>query len=196
MNHRYLGLVAVVLLLSICVPALAAQYVLDVAHTQIGFEVKHLTITTVTGRFDKFEGAVDFDDAKIGDASASVVIDVASVNTGVEKRDDHLRTADFFDAATHPTMTFQSKKVKDVKGNKFKVEGELTLHGVTKDVTLDGEFIGKVDDPWGNERIGFEARGEISRRDFNIAPETANALVGDTVKLVIHVEAMRPKEGN
>jgi polyisoprenoid-binding protein YceI len=184
----------------------AATYNLDIAHTGVTFKVKHLVIATVHGRFDKFEGAVDFDEKTNKLSKVDVKIDLDSVNTNEAKRDNHLRSADFFGVRTEkgelvPAKQFMTFAMKDVKmkGKKFDtLVGDLTLNGVTKPVTLKVDFKGLTADPWGNEKIVFSATTKIVRKDFGITwnkpmTKVAGSVVGDEVDVVIEGEADKAK---
>lgn len=182
----------------ILVPALASATVwnLDPDHSSIGFKVRHLMVTNVTGSFDKSSGMVRIDDRDITKSSVSVTIDTASVNTGVRKRDDHLRSADFFDVARFPTMTFTSKKIIATGSDRLKVTGDLTIRGITREVVLDVEGPTKeIRDPWGHTRRGASAVTRINRKDFglvwNKALETGGVAVGDEVSIMLDVEMIK-----
>jgi polyisoprenoid-binding protein YceI len=167
-------------------------WAIDTAHAEIGFAVKHLMIATVRGRFGAVTGAVTVDEANPSDSVVDVTVDVASIDTRQEMRDNHLRSPDFFDAANYPTMHFVSKRIEgDVRG-KFRVVGDLTIRDVTKEVTVHATNEGSTKDPWGNDRIGISASGTLNRGDFNLtwnqALETGGVMVGDEVKLSIDVE--------
>ena len=172
-----------------------ASYDIDLSHSQAEFGIKHL-FSTVKGRFQNIAGSIEFDE---GDPTSAVVVanaEVESITTGDATRDNHLRTSDFFDAAQYPELLFKSKRVEPSgKQNQYKVVGDLTIHGVTREVALDAEFLGKGADPWGNERVGFSAETTINRRDFGLhwnAPlEAGGFLVGDDVKVSIDVEGVR-----
>jgi polyisoprenoid-binding protein YceI len=174
-------------------PAGAATLKLDKEHTSVGFRVRHL-FTKVSGRFRGFEGTVDLDEKNLAASKVTAVIQAASVDTDVEARDKDLRGKRFFDAERFPTLTFTSKAVSDVSGNRGKVLGALTIHGVTRDVVLSTEFLGKGKDPWGNQRYGFHAETTINRKDFgltwNEVVESGGLLVGDEVEIVIDAEAV------
>jgi polyisoprenoid-binding protein YceI len=171
----------------------AADYKIDADHSAVSFKIRHL-IGKVNGRFDKFEGMITYDAANPKAWKAKAVIDAASINTNTPKRDDHLRSDDFFDVKVYPTLVFASKKVTDVKGSTAKLVGDLTLHGVTKPVTLDMEVLGVGKDPWGNTRASFTASTKINRKDFglnwNEAIETGGVLVGDEVEITLETEAI------
>jgi polyisoprenoid-binding protein YceI len=175
----------------------AAEYNIDTDHSKVLFKIRHLGISTVTGRFDKFSGSFAFDPKNVQASKVSATIEAVSVNTDVAKRDEHLRSADFFDVAKFPQITFASKEVRDVQGGKFKVAGDLTIHGVTKPVTLDAELIGTVKDPWGNERAGFSASATINRKDFgltyNKVLEAGGLLIGEEVWISLEIEGILKK---
>lgn len=177
--------------------AYAASYTVDPAHTQIIFKIKHLAFSTVSGNFVDFDGEFDFDPDNIAAAKANATIKAKSVNTSNEKRDDHLRSDDFFGVEKHPELTFLSKEIKDVKGNSFIVVGDLTINGVTKSIELDAEYSGAATDPWGNERVAFSAESKIDRKDFgltwNKAIEAGGFVVGDEVKIVLEVQGIKKK---
>lgn len=170
-------------------------WTVDATHAEVGFSVKHLMISTVRGRFGGIEGTVTIDEANPAKSAVDVAIDVTSIDTRQEMRDNHLRSADFFDVATYPTMRFVSKKVSgDIEGD-FKLVGDLTIRDQTREVTLDATFTGKGKDPWGNERTGFEAKGKINRSEFglgwNQALEAGGVMVSEDVKLSIEVELIK-----
>ena len=176
--------------------AAATTWQIDPAHAFVEFKVRHLMVSSVKGVFTKVEGAVVADEADLSTATLKVTIDTASVDTNIAKRDEHLRSPDFFDVAKFPTMTFVSKKV-ELNGSKGgKVIGDLTIRGVTREVTLDvAEFTPAIKDPWGNQRRGATATATINRKDFgltwNAALEAGGVAVGDEVKISIDVELIR-----
>jgi polyisoprenoid-binding protein YceI len=179
----------------------ATTWNLDATHSTVGFSVKHMMFTTVRGTFSQVEGTIAFDPASPGSASVQVSIPTASIDTGVADRDGHLRSADFFDVESHPAMTFQSTRVEGKPaqgGDAFRVVGDLTLRGVTREVVLDARFEGTGTDPWGNTRSGFSATTAIDRRDFgltwNQALEAGGVLVGTEVKIELHVQAVAAAE--
>jgi len=167
---------------------------IDLSHSSIGFSVRHMVISKVRGAFTRWSGAVQLDPADLGRSSVEVKIDAASVDTQVADRDNHLRSADFFDVARFPELTFRSRRVEKA-GEGLKVTGDLTMHGVTREVVLDAEFSGTGKDPWGNERAGFSARTSLDRRDYglvwNAALETGGVLVGEKVEIAIELEAVK-----
>lgn len=165
------------------------EYDVDHSHSSVGFKVKHMMVSNVNGVFKEFSGAIDYDQKTKKLKSISGEVIAKSVDTGIEKRDEHLRNEDFFDVAKFPKMNLKSI---EIKGDK--VVAELTIKNVTKKVNFDYEFGGEVTDPWGNNRIGLELEGKINRKDFgltyNKTLETGGLLVGDEVKIHIELEAI------
>ena len=191
--------VCAALAIGVPVAAPADTYVIDKDHTGVTFQIRHL-FTKVNGRFDTFEGKVDFDPTKPEQTKVEGTIETKSINTNVEKRDDHLRSDAFFDVEKYPTITFASTKVTDVdaKALSGKLHGNLTVRGVEKPVVLDVQFLGQGKDPWGNEKAGFTATTKINRKDFglnwNETVETGGLLVGDEVEIEISAEGNAPAE--
>jgi polyisoprenoid-binding protein YceI len=183
--------IASLLLLPLAAAA-ADSYKIDPAHTTLTFSVRHMGINNVKGHFDEFEGSVLLDGGEIRDASGT--IQVKSINTGVKDRDDHLRTADFFDASKYPLITFKTKKVEKDKGTTVLI-ADFTMRGVTKELRLPVKLSGPIKDPQGNTRIGLEAKANINRKDYGInysgTLETGTALVGEEVSLEINAEAIK-----
>ena len=176
--------------------AQSGEYVIDPDHSQVIFKVKHLAISTVTGSFDLFEGSYKLDTEGMANSSVDTTIVASSINTNKQKRDDHLRSDEFLDVEKYPNITFKSKKIIKGEGNKFQIIGDLTIHGVTKEVTLDSTYEGYVaSDPWGKERTAFVANGEINRKDFgmtwNKALEAGGFVVGDEVRITLEIEGIR-----
>lgn len=170
---------------------------IDPSHSLAEFSVRHLMITTVKGRFAKLEGWVDYDPANPAASKLEVQIDAASIDTREEKRDAHLRSADFFDVEKHPKITFLSKAVT-ASDDGLRVLGDLTMHGVTKEVTLEVEGpSAPTKDPWGNQRIGATATAKINRKDwglnYNQALEAGGVLVSETVKIALEVSLVAAK---
>ena len=167
---------------------------LDSSHSTVGFSVKHMMIATVRGQFQRYTAdlAIDLDDITRSQVSAE--IEVASIDTREAKRDEHLRSGDFFDAAGHPTITFVSRRIERAGGDDYRLIGDLTIRGTTREVVLEAEFAGVHKDPWGNTRTGFTVTGAVDRKDFgltwNAALETGGVLVGDKVKLSLDLEAV------
>jgi polyisoprenoid-binding protein YceI len=179
---------------TITIPELAAgTWTIDPAHTEVGFSVRHLMVSKVKGTFKSFEGTITVPE-DLSKASVEVKIDMASIDTGEENRDNHLRSGDFFSAEEFPHMTFTSTSIKKA-GSDYQVEGNLTIHGVTKPAVLDVEFNGVGPDPWGGLRAGFSAATEISRKEFGIDLEMplegGGVVVGDKVTITLEVEAAR-----
>ncbi len=179
-------------------PAFAANYTLDGAHSRVGFGVKHMMVSTVKGAFKSFNGTVAIDDADLTKSTVKVEIDTASVDTGIEKRDEHLKSPDFFDVANHPKMTFTSTSVKK-QGAKLLIAGDLSLHGVTKPVTLTVEGPTKEwTNPWGQVVRGASATGKINRKDFGLAwgkvTEAGAVVVAEEVTLELELELVKAAE--
>jgi len=168
-------------------------WTIDPAHSTIEFTAKHLMVAKVKGRFGSFDGAL-----RIGEdpasSSATVMIEAASVDTGVAQRDDHLRSPDFFDAENHPKLTFNATRLEHSSGNEWQLHGDLTIRGVTRPVVLDTEFGGTTADPWGGQRAVFSAETKLDREEWgltwNQALETGGWLVGRDLKVAIDVEAV------
>lgn len=193
---RIIAAVSTIIVLSLPAIAAASSWNIDPDHSNVGFKVRHLMVSNVKGSFEKFSGTVDINDKDVSKSRVQVSIDTNSVNTNVAKRDEHLRSADFFDAAKHPTMTFVSKKVVRAGKDKLKVTGDLTLHGVTKQVVLDVEGPSQESkDPWGNIRKGATATTKLNRKDFglvyNAALETGGVAVGEEVTITLEIEMIR-----
>jgi polyisoprenoid-binding protein YceI len=179
-------------------PALAAEtFQFDKSHTTVGFQVRHI-FTMLGGKFQDFSGTIKVDRAKPENSSVEFAVQVASVFTNEPKRDEHLKSPDFFDAASHPAITFKSTSVKPVGKDVYEVTGPLTMRGVTKVVTLPVTFLGEGKDPWGNEKMGFETSTTLNRKDYGInwnkALDQGGVLVGDEVKVQISIEANKVKQ--
>lgn len=185
-------------LIALALPALAsaASYTIDPEHSNVGFKVRHMMVSNVKGSFEKHSGVVELNDKDVTKSRVEVSIDTNSINTNMAKRDEHLRSADFFDTASYPTMTFVSKKVARAGKEKLKVTGDLTLHGVTRQVVLDVESLSNESkDPWGNIRRGASATTKIKRKDFglvwNKALETGGVAVGEEVTINLEIEMIK-----
>jgi polyisoprenoid-binding protein YceI len=167
---------------------------LDAVHTHVGFSVKHMMVSTVRGQFKQYSGALQIDPTDFARSSFEGEVDVASIDTGNSQRDDHLRTSDFFDVASHPKIKFASTRIESKGDGEFVVHGDLTIRGVTKPIALDVEFHGTSKNPWGKTVSGFGAKATINRRDFgvmyNALLETGGVAVGEKVKIEIEVEAV------
>jgi polyisoprenoid-binding protein YceI len=184
-----------IIALTLIVPAIAqaGSWNLDPAHTEAGFKIRHMMVTNVRGVFHDVKGTLQFDAVDPGKSSIDVVIQAVSIDTGIEKRDNHLRSPDFFDVEKFPTLTFNSTKFKKVADGVFKVTGNLFIHGVTKEVVLDVEGLNQqVQDPWGGTRMGAFATTKINRKDYgltwNKALEAGGWLVGDELTINLEVE--------
>jgi polyisoprenoid-binding protein YceI len=171
----------------------AQRYEIEKSHSSIGWSVKHLVITSTKGQFRNFNGTILYNSDDISRSSVQVTIQTASVDSDDEKRDNHLRSADFFDVAKYPEITFTSKKVMK-KGSAYAAVGDLTIRGVTKEVTIPFELTGPITDPWGNARIGVEAELTINRQDYGVSwsktMDNGGLVVGDDVKISLVVEGV------
>lgn len=173
---------------------------IDTSHSGAHFTVRHMVVSKVRGAFSRWQGTLQFDEQNPEASKVSVQIEAASIDTREEKRDAHLRSPDFFDVAQYPTLSFESTKVEKVEGNSYRVTGDLTIHGVTKQVVLEADYLGAGKDPWGNDRVGFEASTSINRKDFgltwNQALEAGGVLVGDKIEIALDVEAIKAQAGS
>jgi polyisoprenoid-binding protein YceI len=167
---------------------------IDASHSNVNFQVKHLGIATVRGAFTKFEGTLELAE-DLAASKAYGTVEVASVDTNEDARDEHLRSADFFDAENHPQLTFESTEIKSTGDDELEITGNLTIHGVTNPITLKAELAGTEEDPWGNQRVGLEVQGTLDRKDygmtFNQALGSGNLLVSDKVKLSLDISAVK-----
>jgi polyisoprenoid-binding protein YceI len=181
-------------------PGRTTTWQLDPAHTHVAFAVKHLMIATVRGRFSDVAGTVSVPGEDFSRARIEATIGVASIDTREPQRDAHLKSPDFFDAEKHPTMTFRCRRVEHAPqdGDRYRLIGDLTLRGVTKEIVLEATLEGLAKDPYGNERAGFTATGTISRKEFGLAwnqlLETGGVVVGDEVKMAIDAEIVAKSE--
>jgi polyisoprenoid-binding protein YceI len=166
----------------------------DPVHSSIGFSVRHLVVSKVRGKFGRWTGSIRMDEHDLAATQVDVSIETASVDTGVEQRDNHLRSADFFDVEKFPAMTFKSTRVEK-KDGELHLHGSLTLHGVTQPVVLIVEFAGTQKDPWGGLRAGFSARTSLDRKEFGLTwnqlIEAGGVAVGDKVEIDIEIEAVK-----
>lgn len=193
---RILFLFAAALTLALPYAASADTWSIDPDHSNVGFKVRHMMVSNVRGEFGKFRGVVDIDPRDAARSKVDVVVETASITTGVTKRDEHLRSADFFDTAKYPTMAFVSRQVKKVGADRLKVYGLLTLHGITREVVLDVEGpTSAYKDPWGNIKRGAVATTKINRKDFgliwNAALESGGMVVGDEVTISLEIELVK-----
>ncbi len=176
----------------------ASTWEFDPAHSFAEFAVRHLMVSTVTGRFKALRGSIALDKASIQDSRVEAEIEAASIDTGTADRDNHLRSPDFFDVAKHPKLTFRSSRVEDLGEDSLRVHGDLTVIGVTRPVTLDVSYLGEILDPWGNRRRGFTAETTLHRKDFgmtwNQVLDSGGVLVGDRVRVTLNIEAVEKRK--
>ncbi len=169
-----------------------ATYKIDAAHSEVTFKVKHLMISSVTGKFQQFDGSLQVEKEDFTDAKINFEADVNSITTGNEQRDGHLKSDDFFAADKFPKLLFQSTDIKKVNDEKYSLTGNLTIRDITKTVTLDVSYGGQIVDPWGQTKLGFEVEGKINRKDFGLTwsatTETGGIVVSDEVKLHMNFE--------
>lgn len=174
--------------------ALTGTWTVDPSHSTVGFAVKHLGIATVRGKFEQFEGTFEIGD-ELSSARAYGTVQAASIDTNDSGRDEHLRSADFFGVEANPELRFESIAIRPVDEETFEVEGNLTMNGITKPITLTAEIQGTETDPWGNDRVGLELSGQLNRGDwnmtFNQALGSGNLLVGEKVKLSLDISAVK-----
>lgn len=171
----------------------AGSYQIDAAHSKVGFEIPHLVISTVEGKFTKFDGTLELAE-KFDQSKVNMTVDMTSIDTAQPKRDEHLKSPDFFDIAKHPTMKFESLSLKG-KPESFKLTGNLTIKGVTKKVDFDAKYLGTVVDGYGNQKAAFTAKAKISRKEFGLTWNNvveAGPVVGDQVTLDLRLQAGRP----
>jgi polyisoprenoid-binding protein YceI len=176
-------------------PRAASVWTIDPDHSEVGFAVKHLMVATVKGTFRRFSGQVTLDENDVGKSVIAAEIDVTSIDTRQDQRDAHLRSPDFFDASNFPVMTFRSTKIEQLRHGYLRVVGDLTIRGTTREVVLDVEETGRGGDPWGNQRIGYNARTSIKRDDFgltwNQALETGGVVVSSDVRITLDAELVK-----
>jgi polyisoprenoid-binding protein YceI len=193
---RHALIIAVLLSAPVAALAQAPAWEADPAHTHIGFSVRHLMVSNVKGEFAKHKVRVVGDPTDAARAQIDVTIDAASINTGVPDRDKHLKSPDFFDVAKYPTIVFKSKKIAKAGKSGLKVTGDLTMHGVTRELVLEArDLAGPIKDPWGLIRLGLQASGTIDRRDYglkwNKAVEAGGLVVGNEVRIALEVELVQ-----
>jgi polyisoprenoid-binding protein YceI len=195
MNRKLFSVAAVAALTALAaLPSLADTFAVDPGHSEVSFQIRHL-VSQVRGRFNDFSGTVQLDSKNLAASSVDFHIKVTSIDTNVADRDKHLRSADFFDVAKFPEITFKSESIAAAGKDKYNVTGSLTMHGVTKKVTLPVTLGGQVKDPWGNTRAGFEIETTLDRKDYGIvwnkALDAGGAMLGDDVKVAINLETVR-----
>ncbi|RKS03187.1 YceI family protein [Flavobacterium sp. 102] len=170
-------------------------WAIDPTHSEIGFKVKHMMFTNVSGKFNLFDADIENEEENFETAAINFSAEVNSINTGNDDRDNHLRSADFFDVENFGKLTFKSTSVKKVNEGEYKISGDLTIKDVTKSITLDTEYSGLMKDPWGNTKIGLSLNGKINRKEFgltwNAALETGGVLVGEDIKLNAEVQFVK-----
>lgn len=195
MNKAASAIVGAVL---VATPVLGATWSFDKAHSHVGFEVRHMVISKISGQFVDYDGQLTWDGKDLSTAAVEATIQVPSIDTQNEMRDKHLRSSDFFAADSFPTITFKSTKVIPGKDNKFQIVGDLTIRGVTKQVALDGNLNGVVTDPRGNRRAGFSASTTINRQDYGVSwsktLDSGGLVAGDDIDIVLEVEAVMNKD--
>jgi len=190
--YRFFLVVLTTIALAATAAAQAATWQIDPNHSAAQFSVRHLAVSTVRGAFSKISGSATYDPANPAKLTLNASIDAASVDTRVEMRDKDLRSSHFLDVEKYPTITFQSKQTKVAGAGKLQITGDLTIHGVTKEVTLDVDGpSAPIKDPWGNQRIGASATTKINRNDFGVSG--AAGAVGDEITITIDVELIQPQ---
>jgi polyisoprenoid-binding protein YceI len=171
------------------------KWAIDPTHSEIGFKVKHMMFTNVSGKFDSYEGSAETQEDDFTDANFSFSADINSIDTRNADRDTHLKSGDFFDAENHPKLSFTSKSFAKINDNYFELKGDLSIRGISKEVALAVEFSGLMTDPWGNTKVGLNIEGKINRKDWglnwNSALETGGVLVGEEVKLIIDLQFVK-----
>jgi len=193
---RSITAIAAAALLALPAAAAPSQWAIDSRHSSAQFAVKHLMISTVRGQFHGITGTINWDDKDITKSTVDVSIDTNTVDTQEPNRDKDLKSENFFDVAKYPTMTFKSKKIEQVSAGKLKVTGDLTMHGVTKEVTLDVEGpTAPIKDPWGNTRVALNATGTVNRQDFGVKwnknLDGGGVMVSDNVNITIDAELVK-----
>jgi len=194
MRYRTLVVSALFSLLLASATFATDKYELDPVHTRIGFTARHLMINNVSGRFTDFTGSILYDEQDVTKSSVAVKIQTASVSTENKMRDDDLRSTNFFDVAKYPEITFQSSRVEK-QGDGYVCVGTLTMHGASKEVTIPFTILGKIKDPWGNQRVGLEAELKVDRRDWGLTYsktlDSGGLIVSNDIKIDLNVEAVK-----
>ena len=193
------SIVAIIVVLALPALVLAGTWDIDPAHSEVGFKVRHMMVTNVRGNFSDFKGTLELDETDITRSTVDVTIQAASIYTGVEKRDEHLRSPDFFDAAKFPALTFKSKRFTKISDSSFQIIGDLSIHGVSREVVLEAEGLDQqARDPYGNTITGASATTKLNRKDYglnwNKALETGGFLVGDEITILLEVEFKKRAE--
>jgi polyisoprenoid-binding protein YceI len=199
--NRIILILAIAAICLITSPAMASTWTIDPDHSNVQFKIRHLMITDVKGTFGKVKGVIKIDDKDMAQSAVEVTIEIDSINTGVAKRDAHLKSDEFFDAAKYPAMTFVSQKVTPIGKGQIKILGVLSIHGVSREVVLDVEGpTNEIKDPWGNTRRGATATTKINRTDFglnwNKPLESGGMMIDDTVFINLEIEMIKEKTAN
>lgn len=172
-----------------------STWAIDPTHSEIGFKVKHMMFTNVSGKFNAFEATIENEDDHFETSKISFSADVNSVDTNNTDRDNHLRSADFFDVENFPKLNFTGTQIKKISEGEFQISGDLTIKDVTKNIVLETEYSGLMKDPWGNTKAGLSLTGKINRKDFgltwNAALETGGVLVGEDIKLICEIQLIK-----
>ena len=195
MNRKLFAVAAAAALATVAaLPLRAETFAIDPNHSEVSFQIRHL-VSQVRGRFNEFSGTVQLDPKNLPGSSVEFHIKASSIDTGVADRDKHLRSADFFDVEKYPEITFKSESIQPAGKDKYNVTGTLTMHGVSKKVTLPVTYGGQLKDPWGNTRAGFQIETTLDRKDYGIvwnkALDSGGVMLGDDVKVAINLETVR-----
>ncbi len=192
---RKSGLLVMAMVMTMLSNAQLSTWGFDVSHSNVRFAVSHMVISEVEGNFSKYEGTVKTSKADFSDAEISFTIDIGSIDTDDKSRDDHLKGDDFFDVAKFPNIVFISKSMKKVGDNKFKLTGDFTMLGVTREITLDAKYGGTITDPWGNIKAGFKITGTIDRTlwglKYNSTMDTGGLMIGEEIDIVCNIELIK-----
>lgn len=193
MKLKKMAFVSLFVLGALSFNAEATELKVDSAHSDVQFEVKHLMVAKVRGNFLHFSGNINYNEKDVSQSNVNFEVKTDSITTANPKRDEHLKSAEFFDVKKFPDAKFTSSNIKKISDTKFQVEGDLTIHGITKKVNFDVEYLGKTKDPWGTEKVVFQASAELDRKDFgltwNKSLDNGGVLIGDKVKLAVDLEA-------
>lgn len=188
-------------LLSVGLAGLASageRYDIDTVHSFIGFTVRHMAVASARGEFKEYTATLMVDESDLSDSSIVLTIDASSIDTDNQRRDDHLRSADFLEVETYPEIVFESKRIEKASDGNYRTTGDLTIHGVTREVVLEVQVAGPIEDPWGNHRIGIEGGVTIDRQDYDVKfsnkMETGELIVADEVRISFALEALRELE--
>lgn len=192
---KKLNLLIAAILFAVISNAQITNWGFDTSHSNVRFAVSHMVISEIEGNFSSFDGSVTTSKTDFSDAEINFTIDVSSIDTDSKNRDEHLLNDDFFDVANFPTIDFKSKSIEKVGENKFKLTGDLTMHGVTREIILDAKYGGTIKDPWGNTKAGFKITGTIDRTlwglNYNSTMDTGGLLIGEEITIVCNVELVK-----